>query len=130
MGIPAAKRGIVYSVLDTENLMRAVGLSRAKLVLFTGRIFPMPECRTMGLLDEVSEAGALDGARKLAREMAERAPLSQRGAKLTLAAIASGEVAARREEILGAQRVAASSEDYKEATQSFLEKRPPAFRGR
>ncbi len=40
MGIPAAKRGIVYTVLDTENLMRAVGLSRAKLVLFTGRVFP------------------------------------------------------------------------------------------
>lgn len=130
MGIPAAKRGIVYSVLDTENLTRAVGLSRAKLVLFTGRIFPVQECRAMGLLDEVSEAGALDGARKLAREMAERAPLSQRGAKLTLAAIASGEVAARRDEILAAQRLAAASEDYKEATHSFLEKRPPVFRGR
>lgn len=130
MGIPAAKRGIVYSVLDTENLMRAVGLSRAKLVLFTGRIFPVEECRAMGLLDQVSEAGALDGARKLAREMAERAPLSQRGAKVTLAAIASGEVAGRREEILAAQRLAAASEDYKEATHSFLEKRPPIFRGR
>jgi len=130
MGIPAAKRGIVYTVLDTENLMRAVGLSRAKLVLFTGRVFAMPDCRAMGLLDEVSEAGALDGARALAREMAERAPLSQRGAKLTMAAIARGEVAARTAEIVEAQRVAASSDDYREATQSFLEKRRPVFRGR
>ncbi|MGA9865406.1 MAG: enoyl-CoA hydratase-related protein [Acetobacteraceae bacterium] len=130
MGIPAAKRGIVYTVLDTENLMRAVGLSRAKLVLFTGRVFPMVECRTMGLLDEVSDAGALEGARILAREMAERAPLSQRGAKITMAAIARGEVAARTAEIAEAQRVAAASEDFREATQSFMEKRRPVFRGR
>lgn len=130
MGIPAAKRGIVYTVLDTENLMRAVGLSRAKLVLFTGRVFPVAECRTMGLLDEVSEAGALEGARILAREMAERAPLSQRGAKITMAAIARGDVAARAAEIAEAQRIAAASDDYREATQSFLEKRRPVFRGR
>jgi enoyl-CoA hydratase/carnithine racemase len=130
MGIPAAKRGIVYSVLDTENLTRAVGLSRAKLVLYSGRAFPMADCRAMGLLDEVSEAGALAGARALARELAERAPLSQRGAKLTLGAVARGEVAARAAEIAKAQHVAADSEDYREATQSFLEKRRPVFRGR
>lgn len=130
MGIPAAKRGIVYTVLDTENLMRAVGLSRAKLVLFTGRVFPMADCRAMGLLDEVSEAGALEGAQVLAHEMADRAPLSQRGAKITMAAIARGELAARAGEIVEAQRIAAASDDYREATQSFLEKRRPVFRGR
>jgi enoyl-CoA hydratase/carnithine racemase len=129
MGIPAAKRGIVYSVLDTENLLRAVGLSRAKLVLYSGRVFPMAACRAMGLLDEVSEAGALEGARALARELAERAPLSQRGAKLTLEAIARGEVAERATAIVEAQRVAATSADYEEATRSFLEKRRPVFRG-
>jgi enoyl-CoA hydratase/carnithine racemase len=129
MGIPAAKRGIVYSVLDTENLMLAVGLSRAKLVLFSGRVFPSDECRTMGLLDEVSEAGALQGAHALARELADRAPLSQRGAKITMAAIARGEVARRAAEIAEAQRLAAASSDYREATQSFLEKRRPVFRG-
>jgi len=130
MGIPAAKRGIVYSVLDTENLLRAVGLSRAKLVLFSGRVFPVALCRSMGLLDEVSEAGALEGARTLARELAERAPLSQRGAKLTLEALARGKLSQRAAEIAEAQRLAASSEDYQEATRSFLEKRRPVFRGR
>jgi enoyl-CoA hydratase/carnithine racemase len=129
MGIPAAKRGIVYSVLDTENLLRAVGLSRAKLVLYSGRVFPMAACRAMGLLDEVSEAGALEGAHALARELAERAPLSQRGAKLTLEAIARGEVAERAAAIVEAQRIAATSADYEEATRSFLEKRRPVFRG-
>ncbi len=129
MGIPAAKRGIVYSTLDTELLMRTVGLPRAKLVLYSGDIFPVERCREMGLLDMVSDKAALDGAIGLARALAKRAPLSQRGSKVTLEAIARGEVASRQAEIVAAQRRAAESEDYREATQSFIEKRPPVFRG-
>lgn len=129
MGIPAARRGIVYSVLDTELLLRTVGLPRAKLVLYSGNVFPMQACREMGLLDVVHEQGALAGAMALARDLAERAPLSQQGSKLTLEAIAHGHVAARQDDILAAQARAASSEDYREATQSFIEKRQPVFRG-
>jgi enoyl-CoA hydratase/carnithine racemase len=129
MGIPASKRGIVYDVLDTENLLRTVGLPAAKLVLYSGDIFPMPRCREMGLLDEVSERGALSGAIGLAHRLAKCAPLSQRGSKLTLEAIVRGETAMRQADIIAAQKLAANSDDYREATQSFLEKRPPAFRG-
>ncbi len=130
MGIPAARRGIVYSVLDTELLLRTVGLPRAKLVLYSGSVFPAPRCREMGLLDEFSETGALFGALALARDLAERAPLSQHGSKITLEALARGEASARHAEIAAAQKAAAESEDYLEATRSFLEKRPPVFRGR
>lgn len=130
MGIPAARRGIVYGVLDTELLLRTVGLPRAKLVLFSGDIFPVERCWDMGLLDVVSDDGALAGARSLARDLVQRAPLSQRGSKITLEALARGEVETRRPEIAAAQALAAGSEDYVEATRSFLEKRPPVFRGR
>lgn len=129
MGIPAAKRGIVYSVLDTENLLRAVGLSRSKLVLYSGNPFPAERCLGMGLLDQLSQEGALDGARALAQEFSQRAPLSQRGAKLTLNALAAGAADDRKADIKAAQQRAANSNDYQEATKSFLEKRPPVFRG-
>ncbi|HEX5328424.1 MAG TPA: enoyl-CoA hydratase-related protein [Acetobacteraceae bacterium] len=130
MGIPAARRGIVYSVLDTELLIRTVGLPRAKLVLYSGDIFPLARCREMGLVDVVSEQGALAGALALARDLSQRAPLSQRGSKLTLEAIARNETAARHAEIEAAQARAAASEDYREATASFMDKRAPVFRGR
>lgn len=130
MGIPAAKRGIVYSVLDSQNLLRTVGLANAKLVLYSGRIFPLHACRAMGLLDEVGEDGALAAAKRLAHDLAACAPLSQRGAKLTLEALARGEEGARADEIAAAQKRAADSEDYREATASFIEKRRPVFRGR
>ena len=130
MGIPAAKRGIVYSVLDTENLLRAVGLSRAKLVLYSGRYFPLTDCRSMGLIDIVSDTGALEGAHALARELCTRAPLSQRGSKVVLEALSRGDVDKRAAEISAAQDAAVESEDHREARQAFLEKRTPSFKGR
>src|SRR6476661_3900849 len=88
MGIPAARLSIVYGVLDSSLLLRAVGLAKAKMVLYSGRYFPVGECQTMGLIDVFAEQGALAGAQALAEELSKRAPLSQRGAKVVLEALA------------------------------------------
>ena len=129
MGIPAARLGIVYSAIDCDLLLRAVGLANAKLVLYSGRYFKLEECRTMGLVDIVSADGALVGARALAAEMAGWAPLSQRGAKVVLEALARGEAKERAPEIEAVQVAAVSSQDYREAAKAFLEKRRPVFSG-
>jgi enoyl-CoA hydratase/carnithine racemase len=130
MGIPAARLSIVYGVLDSNLLLRAVGLAKAKLVLYSGRYFPIAECQTMGLIDEDAEQGAMSGARELADELSKRAPLSQRGAKVVLEALARDEVEKRSADIVALQEVATNSEDYREARQAFLEKRIPLFKGR
>jgi enoyl-CoA hydratase/carnithine racemase len=130
MGIPAARLSIVYDTLDCSLLLRAVGLANAKLVLYSGRYFPLADCRAMGLIEVVSEDGALSGARALAQELAARAPLSQRGAKVVLEALARGEAAQRAAEIATVQDAAANSEDYRAARQAFMEKRQPVFTGR
>ena len=83
----------------------------------------------MGLIDTLSEHDALAGAQELAKELATRAPLSQRGAKLVLEALARGEVDQRQAEIAAIQEAAVNSEDYRAARQAFLEKRTPVFRG-
>jgi enoyl-CoA hydratase/carnithine racemase len=130
MGIPAARLSIVYGTLDCSLLLRAVGLANAKLVLYSGRYFPLSDCRPMGLIDVIAEQGALAGARDLAQELATRAPLSQRGAKLVLEALARGEAEKRQAEIAAVQEAAVNSEDYRTARQAFMEKRTPVFRGR
>ena len=63
-------------------------------------------------------------------EMSARAPLSQRGAKVVLEALARGEVERRAADIAAVQEAAVNSEDYREARAAFLEKRTPTFRGR
>ena len=130
MGIPAARLSIVYGTLDCSLLLRAVGLANAKLVLYSGRYFPVSDCRAMGLIDVTAEQGALAGARDLAQELATRAPLSQRGAKLVLEALARGEAEKRQAEIAAVQAAAVNSEDYRAARQAFMDKRPPVFKGR
>jgi enoyl-CoA hydratase/carnithine racemase len=130
MGIPAARLSIVYSALDCSLLLRSVGLANAKLVLYSGRYFPLDDCRDMGLIDVVSEQGALVGAQALAQELAMRAPLSQRGAKVVLEALARDELDKRLAEIAAVQEAAVNSEDYRAARQAFLEKRQPVFTGR
>jgi len=130
MGIPAARLSIVYGTQDCALLLRAVGLANAKLVLYSGRYFPLVDCRAMGLIDVVAEQGALAGARALARELCTRAPLAQRGAKIVLEALQRGEAETRVAEIAAVQEAAVDSEDYREARQAFLEKRTPVFKGR
>jgi enoyl-CoA hydratase/carnithine racemase len=130
MGIPAARLSIVYSTLDCDLLLRAVGLANAKLVLYSGRYFPLADCRAMGLINQISETDALSGAHTLAAELSKRAPLSQRGAKVVLEALDRGEVEQRAAEIAAVQEAAVNSEDYREARQAFLEKRTPTFKGR
>ena len=128
MGIPAARRGVVYGALDSQLLFRQVGLARAKLVLFTGRMFPAPECLSMGLLDLVGDS-ALPAAIEQARAIAANAPLSVRGSKIVLEILAAGQGAERAAEITALTESAAASADYREATAAFMEKRPARFQG-
>lgn len=130
MGIPASRLGIIYSELDCDLLYRAVGLSNAKCVLFTGRYFAVDQCLSMGLLDIVHRDNALTGARELAGEFVANAPLSLRGSKIVLEALAAHQIEAKREKIHALIDQALQSEDYKEGAKAFMEKRNPVFAGR
>lgn len=131
MGIPAARRGIVYGPLDCSLLLRQVGLANAKRILFSGRAFELEECRSLGLLDMTARTGsALEAALAYAHELSASAPLSIAGAKLVLEALDAGTVDARRHDIEDAINRAMNSDDYREASLAFIEKRAPRFTGR
>jgi len=130
MGIPAARLGVVYGELDCALLLRQIGLANAKRVLYTGRIFDVNECASMGLLDIVAPDTALMGARALAAAMADNAPLSLAGSKVVLEALATGAAEERHAEIAAIIEGAMNSADYREGASAFLEKRKAAFRGR
>jgi enoyl-CoA hydratase/carnithine racemase len=130
MGIPAARLSIVYSALDCGLLYRAVGLAQAKRVLFSGRHFVVDQCLGMGLIDSAHEKDALVGALELAGEFVANAPLSLRGSKIVLEALAAHQVDEKRESILAVIDQAFESVDYKEGAKAFMEKRQPVFVGR
>lgn len=127
--IPAAKLGIVYSLDECRALATVVGVTRAKRILFTGEQIAAEEAVRIGLVDILTEQDALEAALEFAGRMSGNAPLSIEGAKVALNAVATGEAAARRDEVALISRRAADSADYREGRQAFLEKRKPRFTG-
>ena len=125
-GITPAKLGIVYSFGDTKWLVEAVGPSKAKDILFTGRIMDASEALAIGLVDEVHPAAALERAIAVKSALiAGNSQWSVRGAKETVRLIVSG--AANAEP--AAERSSGVSEqaDFREGRAAFLEKRAPKF---
>lgn len=128
--IPAARLSNVYGIIETRALFNAVGLAVAKEVLFAGRRYDADDARAVGLATHRALDGALSGARELAASLAKSAPLTIKGAKLVLTAIAQAEIDERHAAISRVMDEALSSDDYKEGVAAFAAKRDPVFRGR
>ena len=64
------------------------------------------------------------------RKVADNAPLSVRGAKATIESYLAGLTEERRKKLRDLAVEATESEDYKEGTRAFLEKRAARFLGR
>jgi enoyl-CoA hydratase/carnithine racemase len=130
VGIPAAKRGLTYDYGMMRAVVGLVGPARAKLIMYTARQFTAAEALRMGLVDEVAPAAALKGhVVALADEIAGNAPLSISASKFIIDMVMREEskrdMAACQERVMAC----ANSDDYREATRSFMEKRAPIFTG-
>jgi enoyl-CoA hydratase/carnithine racemase len=129
--IPAARLSNVYGVVETRALYDAVGLAVAREVLFTGRRYDAAEATDVGLATHIASHGnALEAARELAHQLRTSAPLTIKGAKTVLSAIARNATDARARDIHDVMDAAIGSEDYKEGVAAFAAKRVPVFKGR
>lgn len=129
-GITAARLGIVYSFRATRRLASVVGPSRARDLLYSGRLVDAGEAAAMGLVDRVCEPDRVEEETyAYARTLAERAPLTQRAAKLMLQHLV-GEGEMTESDLAALQDQAYESRDYQEGVAAFLARRPPRFEGR
>jgi enoyl-CoA hydratase len=130
-GIPAAHRGVAYAPEGLKQLVDLVGPSVAKDIMFSARRLPADEALRVGLVNRVVEPEELEAVTvEYAETLAANAPLSIRASKYFINQLGL-ERAERNEARMAAMRQeAADSEDFKEATRSFMEKRRPVFQGR
>jgi enoyl-CoA hydratase len=130
-GIPAARLGIIYDFDSVHQLVGLVGPGYAKDILFSARSLDAEEAFRIGLIQRLLPAAELEShTLDYLKVVAANAPLSVRGAKAQVAAIFEGATEAHRDQMQTARLETFDSEDYKEGTRAFLEKRPPRFIGR
>lgn len=129
VGLPEARIGIIPGWSGTQRLVRRVGPSTVKRLIFTGEPVDATEALRLGLVDfVVAKNEGLAKAREIALTIAQRAPVALLVAK-QLVNIAEGEEGPAAIEAL-AGAFAATTMDAKEGVDAFRGKRTPKFHGR
>jgi enoyl-CoA hydratase/carnithine racemase len=130
-GIPAARLNIIYPSEAIGQLVDLVGPGYAKDILYSARTLDAREALGIGLIQRLVPEGELE---RMTSEYLEgvttNAPQSVRGSKQAIQFYLAGFTEERRQRLRDLAREAFESQDYKEGTRAFLEKRRPKFQGR
>jgi enoyl-CoA hydratase len=130
-GIPAARFSIIYPLDAIGQLVDLVGPAYAKDILFSARTVSDREALAIGFIQRLVPAAELETTtHDYLATLADNAPLSVRGSKAAIQAYLAGFNDESRARLGALQIEAMTSEDYREGTRAFLEKRRPKFQGR
>ncbi|NVH73281.1 enoyl-CoA hydratase [Paraburkholderia sp. JPY432] len=131
LGQPEVKLGLLPGGGGTQRLPRLVGKGRALQLILSAELISAQEAWRIGLVNEVVPAADLVGrAEAILKKIAANAPVA---IKLSLEAVNKG-LDANQSEGLALEAsyfgLCAGTDDKKEGTSAFLEKRAPQFVGR
>jgi enoyl-CoA hydratase len=130
-GQPEVKLGLVPGGGGTQRLPRLIGKGRALQLILSGEMISAQEAYRIGLVNEIVPAAELiTRAEAILKKIASNAPIA---VKLALEAANMGMDTSQGEGLLLEASyfgLCAATEDKKEGTTAFLEKRAPQFQGR
>jgi enoyl-CoA hydratase/carnithine racemase len=130
-GQPEVKLGLVPGGGGTQRLPRLVGKGRALQLILSGEMISAQEAYRIGLVNEIVPAADLiPRAEAILNQIVANAPIA---VKFALEAANKGMETSQSEGLLLEAcyfGLCAATEDKKEGTSAFLEKRAPQFHGR
>ena len=130
-GLPEVQLGLIPGHGGTQRLARLIGTGRALEMVLTGRMVTAEEALGWGLVNAITPPdGLLEAARERLGQILDKGPLAvQYALEATLRGFDLGldDGLYLEATLFG---MACGTEDMKEGTKAFLEKRKPAFRGR
>ncbi len=128
--LPEIKLGVIPGYGGTQRLPREIGYGRALEVMLTGKTLSAEQGYQFGLVNQVTDpADLLTVAESLAKDISKLAPLAIRAC---LKAVTHGlELPLQEGLALEAELFASlfGTDDMREGTSAFLEKRSPVFKG-
>jgi enoyl-CoA hydratase len=131
LGQPEVKLGIIPGYGGSQRLPRLVGKGRAMQILLTGEMVSAADALRIGLVNQVVALPELmKTAEDIAKKIIANAPLA---VQFVLEAVNRGvEMTQAEGQFLEATLfgLCCATEDMKEGTRAFLEKRPANFKGK
>ena len=129
-GLPEISLGIIPGFGGTQRLPRLIGANMAKEMIFTGKMVPASEAKEIGLVNKVCPlANLMEEVMKTAKAIASKGKVSLRAAKQAVNTGLNADLATGLNIECDAFALCLASEDAKEGTSAFLEKRKAAFKG-
>jgi len=130
-GLPEVKLGIIPGAGGTQRLARLCGKGVALELILMGDLIPADEALRIGLVNRVVEpADLLSTAEAMAKKIIANAPLA---VKFAMQAVERGSEMPLDEGLFletSLFSLCCATEDMREGTKAFVEKRPANFQGR
>jgi enoyl-CoA hydratase/carnithine racemase len=130
LGLLEVQRGLIPAAGGVARVSRQIPTALAAEILLVGDTIPAADALRMGLVNRVVAANEVDAtARAIAEQMARNSPLAMRKAKQAMIETSGRTI----DEAFGVEndciRVLLRSNDAREGSKAFMEKRPANFTG-
>jgi enoyl-CoA hydratase len=130
-GLPEITLGLIPGFGGTQRMPRAIGAALAKELIYTGKMIKAGEAKEIGLVNQVFDQKVLmEETMKTARAIAVKGKVSLRAAKQTINNGLNVDLATGLAIEQDSFAICMASEDSKEGTKAFLEKRKAVFTGK
>ena len=129
-GLPEGNLGLIPGFGGTQRLPRLIGKNMAKELIFSARMLSAEEARDLGLVNRICpHENLLEEVEKIASAIASKGKVAIRAAKQAINSGMDVDLATGCKIEKDAFALCLASDDSREGTSAFLEKRRPTFKG-